>query len=301
MIPICLITGFLGSGKTTLLRAIHQRHADRRLIYLVNEFSTADVDGDLVSGFGANVVSVAGGSIFCKCKVTEFITQLKTISEQRADQPFEGVVIEASGIANPKVIHQMLAEAQLDDRFAIARVVALVDPGSFAKLLATLPNITAQVESADLAIINKCDLHEEDALATTEQSLREINPDLQAVRTTHGQVEFELFSHTARQDITGQLAGCVDPNFAKFAFMPNADLDLELVRTSLAALADDLYRAKGFLRVDEKWIYVDHAAGQFQSRPAPEYDGPAELAVIVRGDAASQAWEHLSIFQGSDA
>lgn len=58
------------------IKAIARRHLQRRLVYLVNEFSPRDIDGAIVSESNPDGVSVLGGSIFCKCLVTQFISQL---------------------------------------------------------------------------------------------------------------------------------------------------------------------------------------------------------------------------------
>ena len=135
MIPLVLITGFLGSGKTTWLKQIARDHQDRCFVYLVNDFAAVDVDSELVKQAGDHVLSVAGGSIFCKCLVTEFISVLKTIAAGRAgmDALPEAVVIEASGMADPRVIHTMLKETGLDQHFKVARIIALADPGTLHK------------------------------------------------------------------------------------------------------------------------------------------------------------------------
>jgi G3E family GTPase len=171
MIPLVLITGFLGSGKTTLLKRIASQEGDLKLVYLVNEFSPEDVDAKLLDGEGVEAVTIAGGSIFCQCRVTDFIQHLETIPERFGTDraPVEGVVVEASGIADPLVIHKMLAETRLDETYDLGAVVTVVDPKSFLKLIHTLPNILTQVEAADRVILNKIDLCtpgeiEEDAL-----------------------------------------------------------------------------------------------------------------------------------------
>ena len=40
MIPLALVTGFLGSGKTTFLERTVAKYRGRRIVYLVNEFSS---------------------------------------------------------------------------------------------------------------------------------------------------------------------------------------------------------------------------------------------------------------------
>ena len=156
MIPLILVTGFLGCGKTTLLKRLVHRHRERRFLYLVNEFNPRDLDGALLQSEGAEVVAIPGGSIFCHCLVTDFMRHLTAIHERFPD--LEAVIIEASGMANPKAIEQLLAETRMADRFALRQVVTIVDPVSFPKLRHTLPNLRAQVEAADTVILNKQDL-----------------------------------------------------------------------------------------------------------------------------------------------
>lgn len=105
------------------------------------------------------LVSIPGGSIFCHCLVGEFVRVLGEVAV--VDPRPEGVIVEASGIADPKVVVVgMLAETKLDAMFDLRRVVTVVDPGSFHKLIQTLPAITAQVEASDLVLINKTDLYD---------------------------------------------------------------------------------------------------------------------------------------------
>jgi len=123
---------------------------------------------------------VPGGSIFCKCLVTQFISQLQSLPS-RFGIP-EGLVIEASGMANPKVMASMLHETRLDGQYRLARIISVIDPGSFHKLRQTLPNITAQIEASDLALINKADLYSDDEVQATADALRALNP---GIKSTH--------------------------------------------------------------------------------------------------------------------
>ena len=142
------------------------RHRDRRIAYLVNEFASIDVDGGLLAGVAGDedppdVVPIPGGSIFCKCLVTTFIDHLSALVDGHASRPLDGVVIEASGAADPSVVQQMLSETKLDRSLSLASIVNVVDPGSFLKLIHTLPNIRAQAAAADLTILNKTDVYDE--------------------------------------------------------------------------------------------------------------------------------------------
>ena len=275
MLPICLVTGFLGTGKTTFLKNIVEQNRDRKLVYLINEFSAHDVDGAIVSAENPDVVSIPGGSIFCKCLVTEFIGQLQKIADK--SDGVEGVVIEASGMANPKVIEQMLAETKLDRLFRLATVVSVLDPNSFLKLRHTLPNILAQVEAADVVLVNKTDCNPPEKINETLDAVRELNSTADCIRTVRCDVELDLFAQHAPRGLQGEYAKCRDPNYA--TFVTEADFDGHALEAFVLGRADEIYRVKGTLS-DE---FFDYSTAGVVRTPQPGAQ-PA-LAWIVRGCA----------------
>ncbi len=286
MIPICLITGFLGTGKTTLLKRIVAENRDRKWIYLINEFSALDVDGAIVSKENPDVVSIPGGSIFCRCLVTEFIGQMTKIYEQHSD--VEGVVIEASGMADPRVIADMLKETQLDQHFELTNIVTIVEPRSFRALIHTLPNIIHQVEGADLVLLNKSDLFDEKKLSETEQAVRNIKPEANLVRCVKGDTDFPIFGNSgAHAELHGEYAKCRDPNYSAFSIELPHPLDPAVVETFIRENEDAIYRVKGYFQSLEGPIYFDYSKAGFNISPA----APAMahgLAWICKGNAADQ-------------
>lgn len=286
-IPLVLVTGFLGSGKTTVLERFVEQYRDRRIVYLVNEFSPLDVDGRRLHLPEQQLVSIAGGSIFCRCLVTQFIGVLTRVATMAGFAP-EGVIIEASGIASPKVIQQMLAETRLDQRYSLTTILTVVDPGTFQKLLSTLPNIRDQVEAADLVLLNKIDLYDEKAIASTEESIRTIRPDVPIRRVSFGQADLDpLAISPSSRTLLGEHARCVDPHYACLTPIFRCVLSLPALQGALATLGDALYRVKGFIETTEGRRYLDYAFGQWNERPAEEADG--RLILIVRGGAEAKA------------
>lgn len=273
MLPICLVTGFLGTGKTTLLKNIVAKNRDCKIIYLINEFSAHDVDGAIVSAENPNVVSIPGGSIFCHCLITEFIGQLKNIAEEKGG--FDGVVIEASGMANPKVIEQMLIETKLDSDFRLATVVSVIDPNSFLKLRHTLPNILAQVDAADVVLINKTDCNPPEKIEETLSVVEDLNPAADRIQTVQCDVELDLFAQHAPRGLQGEYAKCRDPNYE--TFLTEQPFDGEQLAAFVLENSDDIYRVKGTL-VDE---FFDYSTAGIIRTPQPG-STPA-LAWIVKG------------------
>jgi len=281
MIPICLITGFLGTGKTTLLKRIVEGNRDRKWIYLVNEFSALDVDGAIVSEENPDVVSIPGGSIFCKCLVTEFIGQMTKIHEQHLDA--EGVVIEASGMADPRVIADMLKETKLDRYFELANIISIVEPRSFRALIHTLPNIIHQVEAADLVLLNKCDLFDEEQLAGTEQAVRNIKADANLVRCVKGNVDFPVHGNAGTHaELHGEYAKCRDPNYSAFSIELPHPIAPSAIESFILENEDAIYRVKGYIQSLEGPVYFDYSKAGFSIAPAKA--GMAQgLAWIVKG------------------
>jgi G3E family GTPase len=285
MIPLCLVTGFLGAGKTTLLKRIVDQHRNRELVYLVNEFCAADVDGAFVSQEGADVISIPGGSIFCKCLVTQFVGQLTRLKDEHPDA--EGVVIEASGMANPKVIEQMLKETGLDQYYVLSNIITIVDPGTFLKLRHTLPNVLDQVAAADVLLINKTDCYPADQVCETVHAVTEINAGATCLETVNAKYDGEIF-HTEREahGLMGEYAVCKDPRYETVWIPFPNKVDADALLKLLAQHSDELYRVKGMVEGNAGKVFIEYAGGRTTIKPwlaVRQGDLEQGLAVILPG------------------
>jgi G3E family GTPase len=291
MIPIALITGFLGSGKSTLLRNIARQHPDRRLAFLINEFSAVDVDGRVLESDAGPVLALPGGSIFCTCLVSEFIRTLEDLPGffGTEEAPIEGVVVEASGIASPKVAAKMLHETHLDQTYELTTVVAMVDPGTFPVLLETLPNIVEQIQCCDVAIINKIDLFDAETVARCAAEIQRIHPGARIVETSYGKAVPELFgAATVSRALDGDYAACIDPNYARASVRFREEVDLDRLLNALEACQEKLYRAKGFVPAQGKIWHVDLSGGKINVSPVSSPKGPCDLVFIGPGAQAQE-------------
>ncbi len=271
MIPLAMVTGFLGGGKTTLLQRLIEANRERRLAYIVNEFAEADVDGQLLELGEDKVVSIPGGSIFCRCLSGEFLRILQALPGRfdEPENPLEGVVIEASGIADPKVTVEMLEETRLDRVYELRSIVSVVDPGTFLKLIHTLPVVISQIEACDVALVNKTDLHEEAVLRQVEREIERINPQAKLIRSSYCRSEIDILAAPVRGPLEGEYALCKDPNYESFSVHVGEPLELGLLLAELDRIKDRVYRAKGFVPVSGGMVYVDVAAGRVSHREAP--------------------------------
>ena len=66
-----LITGFLGAGKTTFLKNFIRLFPGQKIRLIVNEFGREGVDGALLTELDAFLTEIAGGSVFCACRMDQ--------------------------------------------------------------------------------------------------------------------------------------------------------------------------------------------------------------------------------------
>lgn len=286
MIPVCLVTGFLGSGKTTFLRNRALSGREGKLIYIVNDFADIAVDAKLYKADGRDVISLAGGSIFCTCMVSDFRSQLGAILEGSicpVDE-IDGIVIEASGVADPRVIHRMLAEGSLKRQLALKRIITVVEPDSLIKLGDRLPNIKAQVDTADVVLINKCDLYTEQRVAEAENVVEKMHPGVEMDRVEYGKTNLPLFANASVSPVEGEYSLCDDPHFATLVHEEDVS-NMKILMQGLSNLASCIYRAKGFVRHKGTVGFLDFASGVVNWTVCETSTEPTGLAFIVRKDS----------------
>ncbi|MDD2598554.1 MAG: GTP-binding protein [Kiritimatiellae bacterium] len=287
-LPIWLIVGFLGAGKTTLLRRLVKSTHGQEYIYVVNEFSAVDVDAAQIERAGGVALVVAGGSIFCRCLITEFVSVMRRIKDgfhvgERIVRP-QGVVIEASGMADPRSMRKLLAESHLDEFFHVAGVTAVVDPGVLMKLLLVLPNIKGQIQVADLIIFNKIDLRSPEMIERVREKVRAINPHGEIIESVQCDVEPELIlrdgNSEAVKSVDAEYNRCKDPHYLNETIRFDKQIALRDLEDILPAKIDGLYRVKGYIEtVEAGWIIVDWSEGGLTYQPAQPHSASA-LTVI---------------------
>ena len=293
MIPLTLVAGFLGAGKTTLLRRFLVRLGGRKALFLVNEFADEEVDATLLAEAGGLVRAVSGGSVFCACKADEFKDRLVEAAETPG---LEGVVVEASGMAEPRAMGKILADPRLAERYGLSALVAVADPVTFSKLEHTLPAIVGQVAEADIILLNKCDLATSEQVERAEARLRAHNPKARIVRTVNAEAELDPFpgGYNPERRLAAALTGCGDRAFASLLVGFDRSMALDAFEALLGDLDGAAVRVKGWLNVNGgKRLFVERATlGTLTAEPAG--DGPSRLVLIVPTDAVRDARRRIA-------
>ncbi len=191
MIPVTILTGFLGSGKTTMLAHMLRQPAFSRTAVLINEFGEVGLDHDLVAASEESFVELSTGCLCCKVRGDLAATLADLIVRRDAGtvMAFERVVIETSGLADPApILHALMTDNVLAERFTLAGVVSTVDALHGAAALDREPIAVKQVAVADRLVLTKADLVApgDEALA---QRIRALNPAAPIVVAQHGHID----------------------------------------------------------------------------------------------------------------
>lgn len=184
-IPVVALTGHLGAGKTTLLNHL-LRQPGARVGVVVNDFGAINVDAALVSGQVDEPASIAGGCLCCLEDAGGLDDALERLAQPR--RGLDVIVVEASGIAEPGALAQMI-RASAAPHVRPGGVVDVVDAVEYFDTVDGGGLPPARFSVATLVVLNKCDLADEETLRRIEARVREINPHVHVVRTTGGRVD----------------------------------------------------------------------------------------------------------------
>ena len=187
---ITVLTGFLGAGKTTLLNHILSAEHGLRAAVLVNDFGEINIDAKLVVGVEGETVSLANGCICCTMREDLMTETVRLLS--RPDAP-DYIIVEASGVSDPKLIVQTFLESDLEAMARIDSVIAVVDCEQLLQLQDDdLSLALSQIAVADLVVLNKADLVSPEQLSAVESSVSELVPGARLLRAVYAKVPLGL-------------------------------------------------------------------------------------------------------------
>lgn len=144
-IPITVISGFLGSGKTTLLQQMLENKKGIKIAVIVNDVASVNIDSKLVSGSNSadGMVQLQNGCACCSLadELLGSVSELVTLSDIRNESDaFDHIVVELSGVADPKGVRAQFQEAIFYDMPIMERVrldtmLTVVDCSTFLRHL----------------------------------------------------------------------------------------------------------------------------------------------------------------------
>ena len=185
-VPVSILTGFLGSGKTTLLNRILTEEHGMRIAVIENEYGEVGIDQALVIDADEEIFEMSNGCICCTVR-GDLIRVLSNLMKRR--DKFDYVLVETTGLADPGPVAQtFFMDDEIRDEYALDGIVTLVDAAHIEQQLGRSDESTEQIAFADVLVLNKTDLVDNEVLDRLETRLREMNRMAKVVRSERAEV-----------------------------------------------------------------------------------------------------------------
>ncbi len=291
---ITIVCGLLGSGKTTFIQNIAS-DPSLRTVVLVNDFGQAGIDGEIFAGSGIDSIELPGGCVCCTLKF-DLITTIKKIM---ADFSPEHLIIEPSGIASPTGVVDALNELGLRQY----SVIGIVDAAEFVELNEAGiygDFFQEQVSIADVVLINKIDLVDDDLIRKTSDLVSSMNPRAIIYRTVRAAVNepLQVPAHERSVSVTNGKK----LHFDTVSLALQGETGFKSAENFFKALTGkgfgDVVRAKALIQTDKGPGRFDLAFGKISS--AIIQKPVTESRIVIIGEyldraaitsAASELWK----------
>ncbi len=204
-LPVSVLTGFLGSGKTTVLRHLLAQPDMANTAVIVNEFGEIGLDHMLVENAKEDTILLNSGCLCCTVR-GDLVETMRRLFKQRVRReipPFDRLVIETTGLADPAPILQTLMnDPFLVERFRLDGVIATVDAANGGTTLDNHFESVKQAAVADRLLLTKSDVAEPDAAEALKIRLKDLNPAAPVLPVSQGEVEAAALFNAGLYDPT---------------------------------------------------------------------------------------------------
>jgi G3E family GTPase len=259
-----ILTGYLGVGKTTLLNRILQADHGLKIAVLVSDFGSVNIESKFIVGIEGETITLANGCICCT--VHDNLTEVLAGLIDSNDSP-KFIIVEASGITEPKHIIIAFNRSSLRARIQIDSVLAMLDAEQFRDVTGKPERIIYdQIRLADSVIINKIDLVDLAAVERAKQFIHEVSPkakileaefcdvpieSILSVGTYNPQVAFDTSGHGIHvyeaDTVHEQEHDELSLVFGTWEWRSQSPLVLSELQQVLDNLPEEIFRTKGLV------------------------------------------------------
>lgn len=246
-----------------------------KLCVVVNEFGMADVDGHILKEADAELLASITGGCACCSGQDDFHDTVLEIALRPAGQKPDVIVVEASGMADPGLMLEVLTSPELLPRVQVSSIVCVADatrPAEYAmRDFGVAALLKSQLQLADCIVLNKTDLAPPETQDALQTQFQKLNPSAILVPAVEAQFDYSLIWHPTSQlrIQNSELRTQTSHHAAHTVFCPLPH-PVERIRLedALAGLPSQVWRVKGFVRLrgEAGVLLVQYTGGESVGR-----------------------------------
>jgi G3E family GTPase len=182
---ITIFGGFLGAGKTSLILSLasflirknHQETQSPYLVIIENEIGETGIDDKILRSGGYEVRELFAGCVCCTL-ASDLTVMLNEIADTLKPQ---WVIIECTGLAYPGNIADTIN--RYGKRSDPIKIITVVDAERWEELTEVAPILVEkQVQEAEVVLINKIDLADDEGIRLVEDRIQTINTGAKKIK-----------------------------------------------------------------------------------------------------------------------
>lgn len=267
-VPVRVIGGYLGAGKTTLLNALLEASTGERIVVLVNDFGSVNIDARFVGSRAGDTIELTNGCACCT--IGDDLALAVHRALERSPLP-DRIYVEASGVADPRRIGERLAAVAgvcVEAPLVVADAQNVVERAR-DRYVGEL--VCRQLAGAGALYLSKLDLVDEERAGAVREFLAEIAAGVP----------------TSERDALRP-----EPEFESTTVYYDGPIDRALFIAEAQALTRTHHRAKGMVSFTDEpgRSYIFQLAGSTWSlEPAGEGEAARDgfvVAIAPRSDCA---------------
>ncbi|MCR9136174.1 MAG: GTP-binding protein [Alphaproteobacteria bacterium] len=256
-LPVVTIGGFLGAGKTTLVNAILRRADGRRIVVFVNDFGAINIDHALVETVEQDRISLKNGCVCCSLN-DDLVAGVAQFA--RSDAAPDAVVIECSGVADPRALDASLDALEAAGLARLCTRLYLLDVACFDSLpFEDSEHIIDHAAASDVLLLNKTDLASAEQVAAIRQTLEVAAPYSAILETQQAAIPPDIiFDDHSRDHRPTDFPSTDDrrdnhwgERYVQWSGQTEEPLDRRRFEEFARSLPKQCVRAKGLLRFSD--------------------------------------------------
>jgi G3E family GTPase len=283
-IEVYIITGFLGAGKTTILNELLKIFPTNNGI-IENEFGQVNIDTSLIDSKFESMYELTNGCICCSLDGDLYKTLHQLVIEKKSIQR---LFIESTGIADAGNIASIFKKPDVALFYKLIKIICVVDAIQILDNIKQVNEISRQIISSDLIILNKSKGIE---LEEIQKKIKYVNPFCNVVNSAdhlflkdwlliEQPVKTPFFRQTIHSENQHEINSVLYESQSK--------VNIEILRDSLKRLLDwyyhQIFRIKGYVIGDDGVMYLVQSTGKdiFITLPTKQIEFKNQVIFIGR-------------------